>query len=123
MDDVILKYGFTYGPLMLFFLSIGLAVWKWGPPVANALTNIFRETVAALNASTTALENSTRALSANNDATSNLMRTHESLSTIWEEMRERMDSFQCAHYEPTKITSLVQRQKKVQAISNQGGQS
>lgn len=117
MEEIILKYGFTYGPLMLFFLFAGVAIWKWGPPIANAASNLFKEMVIALNASTTALENSTRALSANNEATTNLMQTHESLRGMWEEMRERIDSFSCPHA-PTprhnKIVTLAPPSKKAQ---------
>lgn len=95
MDELMWKTAFTYGPLMLFFLAVGFALYKWLPPAFTTLTNAFREMVAALNSSTVALNNSTAALNSNNDALKNHQEVASTLREMWAEMRERMDSFEC----------------------------
>lgn len=78
MEELVLKYGFTYGPLMLFFLGVGLAVWKWGPIVASTMAALFREMTAALNASTVALNNSSVAIERNTE----VMLKHGEIATM-----------------------------------------
>lgn len=117
MEEVVLKYGMSGGPLMLFFLGIGYAAWKWGPPVASSILNTIKEIVAALESSTAALNNSTQALAANTNAMEKHHEAANKINEMWEEMKGRMDNFQCPHTPPTppKI-ALVQSTKKAQAV-------
>lgn len=96
-EDYIIKYAFTYGPLMIFFLGVGYAAWKAIPVMAQNLTQLFREMIAALNSSTDALNNSTTALNANNQA---MQMHHETVSVmrkLWEELQDRVNEFECPH--------------------------
>lgn len=107
MEDLVVKYAFTYGPLMIFFFAVGFALYK-AAPVSVAL---FKEIVAAMNSSTIALNNSTQALNANNDA---MMRHHETvgmLNVIFNDLKDRMDAFECPHSPPRKrVVAIKQRQ-------------
>lgn len=107
MEDLVVKYAFTYGPLMIFFFAVGYAVWRAAPVVVA----MFKEVVAALNSSTIALNNSTQALNSNNDA---MYRHHDTviaLRDMFDQMRERIDAFECPHSPPRKrIVAIKQRQ-------------
>ncbi len=106
MDTLIVKYAFTYGPLMIFFFAVGYAVWRAAPVVVA----IFKEIVAALNSSTIALNNSTQALNSNNDA---MMRHHETvgmLNELFNDLKGRMDAFECPHASSRKrVVAIKQR--------------
>ena len=110
MDDLVVKYAFTYGPLMIFFFAVGFALYKMAP-VAVAL---FKEIVAAMNSSTLAVNNSTQALNANSDA---MRRHHETVSMLnglFTDLKERMESFECPHAPPgrSRPRSVVIKQRR-----------
>lgn len=103
IDTLIIKYAFTYGPLMIFFFAVGYAIYKVSP----AAVALFREIIAAMNSSTIALNNSTSAISANNDA---MLRHHETMTKMWDEMRERIDTFQCPVHQASALPTSRRRQ-------------
>lgn len=91
IDAIIIKYAFTYGPLMIFFFAVGYAVWKAAPYVLATI----REITAALTHANIALENSTKALEANTMASEKHSETVRMVDELWQEMRDRIDQFQC----------------------------
>lgn len=97
-DALIIKYAFTYGPLMIFFFAVGYGIYR-AAPVAVSL---FKEMVAAMNSSTIALNNSTQALNSNSDAMHRHYETVATLSDLFKDMRERIDAFECPHSPPTR---------------------
>ena len=102
-EDMVARYIFAYGPLMIFFLAVGFGIYRAGPAVLALL----RDMVVALNNSTSALKNSTQALEASNKA---VLLTHDSigqLSRIFDELHTRMDRFECANAEPRKRTRVT----------------
>lgn len=107
MEAVVFKYAFNYGPLMIFFLAAIYISYKWLPVVFNALTEVFKEMIAALNSSTAALENSTKALDANNQAMEKHHEVMVSMRGVWDEMRERIDRFECSHPSRSSFPSVA----------------
>lgn len=95
MEDLVVKYAFTYGPLMIFFFAVGWAVKSYGPPLFAAWSSMMRETVAALNSASIAITNSTRAMDANAEAMARHAEQATYLRDVWEEMRDRIDNVQC----------------------------
>jgi predicted PurR-regulated permease PerM len=116
MEDLVVKYAFTYGPLMIFFFAVGFAVYKAAP----VLMTVFREVVAALNSSTLALNNSTQALNENSAAAEKHQQSMQAISTLWDEMRDRLDSFHCPYsnsQRSNKIVTLAPPVKKAQSAT------
>ncbi|NDD53423.1 hypothetical protein EBZ39_06035 [bacterium] len=95
MEELVFKYGVIYGPLMIFYLAVGYIVWKWLPPVFQVVTSSFREMIAALNSSTIALQNCTKALDANNHAIERHHETFRGLEKLWDEMKILKESLPC----------------------------
>lgn len=108
LDAIIIKYAFTYGPLMIFFFSVGYAIWK-ASPVALAT---IREITAALTHANIALENSTKALEANTAASVKHSETVRVVDELWQEMRERIDQFQCPAQRITITPPTVRKPTK-----------
>ena len=78
----------NHGPLMLFFLAVGYAISKWAPKVASYFVRLIEDVVAALNRANAASQ-----------------QNHElftKTSQMWEEMKDRIDSFQCPHVPPAR---------------------
>lgn len=91
LDAIIIKYAFTYGPLMIFFFAVGYSAWKAAPVMLATI----REITAALTHANVAIENSTRALNANTTASEKHSETVRMVDELWQEMRDRIDQFQC----------------------------
>ena len=111
MEDLVVKYAFTYGPLMIFFFAVGWAIKSYGPPLFAAWSNMMRETVSALNSASIAVTNSARALDANAEAMGRSMEAATFMRETWEEMRERMDSFHCPATPPVRRRANAQQSK------------
>lgn len=109
MEDLVVKYAFTYGPLMIFFFAVGFAVYKAAP----VMVAMIKEIVAALNSSTIALNNSTQALDQQ-------QQTMQAVTQLWDEMRNRIDNFHCPYSNPThsnKIVTLAPPTKRPQTAT------
>lgn len=116
MDEQILKAALNNGALMLFFVGVGIAAYKWLPVLFAKLSDAFKEMVIALNSSTSALNNSTSALNANNEALAKHHETMTSVREVWDQMRERIDTFQCpANPPPSCPGTVVSIKSKVSA--------
>ena len=123
MEDLVVKYAFTYGPLMIFFFAVGWGIKSYAPPLLTAWTSLMRETVVALNSSTGAVMNSTRAmeastqaLTANSDAMSKHHETVMVMQRFWEDMSkrlEKLENFSCPAAEPNKIRVLKKTQVRL----------
>ncbi len=119
MEELLTKYAFTYGPLMIFFFAVGMAAYKWLPPMFETLTAVFREMVAALNSSTMALNNSTTALNSQNKAMEAHHELFGSMKEMWEEMRQRIDTFDCPHNVAPQARSVAPK-PRVRLVSKNG---
>lgn len=95
MEDLVVKYAFTYGPLMIFFFAVGYGIKTYGPPLFSAWQSMLKETVSALQSASIALNNSTHAIQANSDAMTKHHETVMVMNRFWEDMRARLEDFEC----------------------------
>ena len=95
MEDQLFKIALNNGALMMFFIGILWAAYKWLPSVFATTIAAFKDMVAALNASTNAIGNASQIISANSDLMKNHMNALDTIRDMWDEMRERIDTFQC----------------------------
>lgn len=116
MEDMVVKYAFTYGPLMIFFFAVGWGLQKYAPPLFAAWQAMMRETVSALQSASIALNNSTNAIQANSDAMTKHHETVMIMNRFWEDMRTRLDDFECPAASNRK---RVTRKPQVRIVSDQ----
>lgn len=123
MEELVAKYGLIYGPLMIFYLAAGYVIWKWLPPIFQVVTSNFREMIAALNSSTIALQNCTKALDANNHAMERHHITFQGLEKLWDEMKILKESLPCqAELVVGQKSTVVKIRKSAQSKTQKGMQ-
>lgn len=122
MDGLIVKYAFTYGPLMIFFLAVGWAIKAYAPPLLAAWSNMMRETVAALNSASRALDNSTRAIEGNTVAMAQHHETVMVMNRFWDDMRSRMESLECQRKPRRRAASKSPKRKVTVKIEEKNDQ-
>ena len=130
IETLVVKYVFTYGPLMIFFFAVGWGIKSYGPPLVAAWTNLMRETVAALNSSSNAMFNSasamdasTRALSANSEAMNKHHETVMVMQRFWEDMSkrlEKLENFNCPASIPNRNRGIAKK-TQVRIVSSRAG--
>lgn len=106
MEDAIVKYAFTYGPLMIFFFAVFYAIYRSSPVVIT----IFRELIAALNSSSAALNNSTSALNNNSEAMNRHYESMQALRDIFDQLRKHINSFECPHLADNPAKNVAKKQ-------------
>lgn len=116
MDEMIIKYAFFYGPLMIFFFAVGWAVKQYTPPLFAAWSNMLRETVAALSAAALAMNNQSRALDTNSEALVRHAEATVNLRALMDDLKEAADGLQCPHVPPRR-RGPVTKKTRVQIVS------